>query len=109
MRIVVITHVTLDGVMQGPGRPDEDTRNGFHHGGWATANNDGVMGATLGKWMSGRHSLLLGRRSYEDMLAAWNQMGGPFKDALNNTPKYVASRNPQTQLAWPNSALLDGD
>jgi len=51
----------------------------------------------------------LGRRSYEDMLSAWNRMGGPFKDALNNTAKYVASHSPTTRLEWPNSTLLDGD
>jgi dihydrofolate reductase len=108
-RAVVINHVTLDGVMQGPGRPDEDTRDGFEYGGWATSRNDEVMGAAVGRWMGGEHALLLGRRSYEDMLAAWNRMGGPFKDALNNTPKYVPSRNSATRLEWPSSTLLHGD
>jgi dihydrofolate reductase len=108
-RAVVINHVTLDGVMQGPGRADEDTRGGFEHGGWAVPRNDEVMGAKLGEWMRGGHALLFGRRSYEDMLAAWNRMGGPFKDALNSAPKYVASRNPATKLEWPNSTLLHGD
>jgi dihydrofolate reductase len=53
--------------------------------------------------------LLLGRRTYEELLASWNAQGGPFKDALNNAPKYVASSNPAARLAWPNSTLLDGD
>jgi dihydrofolate reductase len=108
-RLVVINHVSLDGVMQAPGRPDEDQRGGFEHGGWAIPDNDQIMGEALGKWMGGAYSLLLGRRSYDDMLTAWNRMGGPFKDALNNTEKYVASRNPQTRLSWPNSTLLEGD
>ena len=100
-RVVVINHVTLDGVMQGPGRPDEDTRGGFRHGGWAAARSDNVVGAKVSEWMSGDHALLLGRRSYEDTLAAWNRMGGPFKDALNQAPKYVASRSPST--SWPSA------
>jgi dihydrofolate reductase len=53
--------------------------------------------------------LLLGRRSYEGMLAAWNQQGGPFKDALNHAPKWVASASSATRLEWPNSTLLHGD
>lgn len=110
MRLVVINHVTLDGVMQSPGRPDEDTRGGFSHGGWAIPGGDEVMGRALGARM-GRPdgALLLGRRSYEEMLASWNERGGPFKDALNDAPKYVVSTNPATTLQWPNSTLLHGD
>lgn len=110
MRLVVINHLTLDGVMQGPGRPDEDTRGGFNHGGWAIAGGDEVMGRALGGRM-GRPDggLLLGRWSYEQMLGSWNVRGGPFKDALNNAPKYVVSRNQATRLEWPNSTLLHGD
>lgn len=110
MRLVVINHITLDGVMQGPGRPDEDTRNGFSHGGWAIPGNDEVMGRALGERM-GRPDggLLLGRRSYEEMLAFWNAQGGPYENALNSAPKYVVSSNPATRLEWPNSSLLHGD
>ncbi len=110
MRVVVINHITVDGVMQGPGRPDEDTRDGFRHGGWANAGGDDVMGRALGERM-GRPdgALLLGRRSYEEMLGAWNRRGGPFKDALNHAPKYVASTQATTKLQWPNSTLLHGD
>lgn len=110
MRVVVINHVTLDGVMQSPGRPEEDTRGGFTHGGWATPYGDEVMGRALGARMDRSDGgLLLGRWSYEEMLSAWNRQGGPFKDALNNAPKYVVSRNPDAALAWPNSTLLQGD
>ena len=108
-KVVVVNHVTLDGVMQGPGRPDEDTRDGFEHGGWAAARNDEIMGAKVAEWMGGDHAFLFGRRSYEDMLAAWNRMGGPHKEGLNNAPKYVASRSAATRLEWPNSILLHGD
>jgi dihydrofolate reductase len=108
-RVVVINHVTLDGVMQGPGRPDEDTRDGFDLGGWAAPRNDEVMAAKVAEWMSGDHAFLFGRRSYEGMLDAWNRMGGPHKDGLNNVPKYVASRSSTTSLKRPNSTLLHGD
>jgi dihydrofolate reductase len=110
MRIVVINHITLDGVMQAPGRPDEDTRGGFSHGGWAVPGNDEAMVRAIGERMAkpGR-CLLLGRRSYEDMLAAWNARGGPYKDALNTAPKYVASGRSATRLDWPNSTLVHGD
>jgi dihydrofolate reductase len=108
-KVVVVNHLTLDGVMQGPGRPDEDTRGGFEHGGWAALRNDDIMGAKVGEWMGGGHAFLFGRRSYDDMLEAWNHMGGPHKDALNNRPKYVASSNSATRLKWPNSSLLHGD
>ena len=110
MRIVVINHVTLDGVMQGPGRPDEDTRGGFTHGGWAAPGNDPAMVEAIGERMGKPDGgLLLGRRSYEDMLSTWNARGGPFKDALNAARKYVASSRSTTQLEWPNSTLLHGD
>ena len=110
MRLVVINHLTLDGVLQGPGRPDEDTRGGFSNSGWATSRGGEAIGRVLGERM-GRPDggLLFGRWSYESMLASWNAQGGPYKDALNNAPKYVASRNSATRLEWPNSTLLSGD
>ena len=110
MRLVAVTHITLDGVMQAPGRFDEDTRNHFTHGGWATAGNDPALFVAIGERMGTLNSaLLLGRRSYEDILTTWNARGGPFKDGLNNTPKYVASSTLSTDLPWPNSTLLHGD
>lgn len=110
MRLVVLNHVSLDGVMQGPGRPDEDTRGGFSQGGWAIQNGDQVMAEETGPNPSTpRGGMLLGRRSYEGMLSAWNQRGGPFKEALNAAPKFVVSHNASTKLAWPNSTLVHGD
>jgi dihydrofolate reductase len=113
-RIVVMNHVTLDGVMQGPGRADEDTRDGFTQGGWASRSvtPDDATGTTMGERMAAGGGLagwLFGRRTYEDLLATWNAQGGPFKDALNNTPKYVASTTASEPLPWPNSTLLRGD
>ncbi len=112
MRLVVINHITLDGVMQGPGRPDEDTRDGFDRGGWAeaaTGSPDPAVGAAMGTRMAQSDGPVLGRRSYEDLLASWNAQGGPFKDALNNAPKYVASTTLTEPLPWPNSTLLGPD
>jgi dihydrofolate reductase len=109
-RVVVINNVTLDGVMQAPGRPDEDTRGGFQHGGWAVMpNSDPVIGSAMGERMAQSGGLLLGRRTYEDLLSYWNTQESPFKEALNNAPKYVASRTLREPLPWPNWTLLEGD
>ena len=113
-RIAVMNHVTLDGVMQGPGRPDEDTRDGFTQGGWghrSTSAGD-AAGKAMGERMAAGGGLagwLFGRRTYEGLLASWNARGGPFKEALNNSPKYVASTTLEEPLRWPNSTLLRGD
>jgi dihydrofolate reductase len=110
MRKVVVTNsVTLDGVMQGPGRPDEDTRGGFAHGGWAVPRGDDAMVVKMGERMGRDRAFLFGRRTYEELLPSWNAQGGPFKDALNDAPKYVASNSSATRLEWPNSTLLHGD
>jgi dihydrofolate reductase len=108
-KVVVINSVTLDGVMQAPGRPDEDTRGGFAHGGWAVPRGDDAMVVKMGERMGENRAFLFGRRTYEELLASWNAQGGPFKDALNNAPKYVASNSSATRLEWPNSTLLHGD
>ncbi len=94
MRVLVVNHISLDGVLQGPGRPDEDIRDGFQHGGWAQQGNDPAMGAAMSERMGRDFSWLFGRRSYDGMLTYWNQAGGPFKDGLNQTRKYVASSTP---------------
>jgi len=108
-KVIVMNHLTLDGVMQGPGRADEDTRDGFAHGGWAVPHGDETIVARMGERMGGDRAFLFGRRTYEDLLASWNAQGGPFKDALNSARKYVASGNPAARLEWPNSTLLHGD
>jgi dihydrofolate reductase len=108
-KILVFNNVTLDGVMQAPGRPDEDRRGGFTHGGWAIPYADEVSSRLAGEGMGNTGAMLLGRRTYEDLLPHWNKAGGPFKDMLNNTPKYVASTKLREPLPWPNSTLLEGD
>ena len=107
-KVVVIEHLTLDGVMQAPGRPDEDRRGGFAHGGWARPRGDASMGSAAGGNIG---ALLLGRRTYEDFYAYWpNQPEpNPFTAVLNNSQKYVASTTLEEPLPWRNSTLLKGD
>jgi dihydrofolate reductase len=110
MRIVAVENVTLDGVMQAPGRPDEDTRDGFAHGGWAVPYNDEVMGRAMGERMATEGALLLGRRTYEDFHGFWpRQTDNPYTDVLTRTRKYIASTTLTEPLPWENSVLLDGD
>jgi len=113
-RVVVMNHLTVDGVMQGPGRPEEDPSGGFTLGGWG--QRSASAGDAADKAMSERMAAggglagwLFGRRTYEGLLGYWNATDGPFKEALNNTPKYIASTTLSEPLAWPNSTLLEGD
>ncbi|TMD77951.1 MAG: dihydrofolate reductase [Chloroflexi bacterium] len=106
-KVVVFTNLTLDGVMQAPGRPDEDRRGGFEHGGWAAP-----YAAMTAAGESTPHfgALLLGRRTYEDFYAVWpNRTDNPYTAVLNNTQKYVASTTLSEPLPWINSTLLKGD
>jgi dihydrofolate reductase len=111
MRLTVVNHLTLDGVMQAPAAADEDPRSGFAHGGWAAANVDPVMNRVLGERMSGGGgALLLGRRTYEQFYGYWpEQKDNPFTEVLDNTQKYVASTTLKEPLPWQNSTLLAGD
>ena len=111
-RLVVLNNVTLDGVMQAPARPDEDTRGGFTHGGWAIPYNDPVMARIMGEGMaqSAGGSMLFGRRTYLDFYSVWpNRTDNPFTPVLNATQKYVASTTLEEPLPWVNSTLLTGD
>jgi dihydrofolate reductase len=109
-KVVVFTSVTLDGVMQAPGRPDEDPRGGFTHGGWASAYNDPVMGAVAAEGMANTGPILLGRRTYQDFHSFWpHQTDNPSTEVLDNSQKYVASTTLSEPLPWKNSTLLEGD
>jgi dihydrofolate reductase len=109
-KVTVFNSLTLDGVMQAPGRPDEDTRGGFEHGGWAVPYNDEIMGKVMAEGMADPGPLLLGRRTYEDFFSFWpHQTGNPFTEVLDNTLKYVASTTLAEPLGWRNSELLAGD
>ena len=109
--ITVLNHLSLDGVMQAPGRADEDARGGFEHGGWAVPDNDQVLGELMGASMSAaRGSLLFGRRTYEDFASFWPaQSDNPFTPVLDATEKLVVSRTLREPLTWQNSRLLSGD
>ena len=110
MTLSVVCSLTLDGVMQAPGRPDEDTRGGFEHGGWGIPYSDQVMAAEMGKNMAREGSILLGRRTYLDFYSVWpNRKDNPYTEVLNKTQKYVASRTLEEPLPWMNSTLLKGD
>jgi dihydrofolate reductase len=110
-RVIINEQLTLDGVMQGPGAPDEDRSGGFEHGGWAMTYFDEVMGEAAGEGMGSAGGLLLGRRTYEIFAAYWPKQGDevPFASFLNSVPKYVASRTLREPLEWNNSHLLKGD
>jgi dihydrofolate reductase len=109
-KIVVVENLSLDGVMQGPGRADEDTRDGFGHGGWAMPYNDAVKGQAMAEGMADAGPLLFGRRTYEDFFSVWpNRKDNPFTPVLDNAQKYVASTTLDEPLPWKNSTLLRGE
>jgi dihydrofolate reductase len=109
-KVVVVNHLTLDGVMQAPGRPDEDVRGGFEHGGWSWPYGDAVMARVMAEGMAQGRALLLGRRTYEDFASFWpKQEDNPFTAVLNDSQKYVASTTLREPLPWNKSTLLDGD
>ncbi len=112
MRIVISEFISLDGVVQAPGGPDEDTDDGFAHGGWSMPFFDpAAMGPFLDEAMQATEALLFGRRTWETMAAAWpDRAGDPFADRMNEIRKYVASRTlGPADLGWSNSTLLPAD
>ena len=112
MRSITVTmNMSLDGVVQGLGRADEDTRGGFVHGGWGAWHQDEVLAAEMGKGMSRRGDMLFGRRTWEDFVTAWahREDGNPFTTHMNAVTKYVASTTLRDVGAWQNSVLLRGD
>jgi dihydrofolate reductase len=109
-RLMVLNNVTLDGVMQGPGSPDEDRRGGFDRGGWMPPYNDDVKMRIMGEGMARRTDMLFGRWTYEKFYAAWHgRTDNPFTAVFERSQKYVASRTLRAPLPWVNSTLLDGD
>lgn len=112
MRIVVSEFMSLDGVVQAPGGPQEDTDGGFAHGGWSMPYFDPEsMGARIGAGMASTTALLFGRRTWQTMAAAWPERAGdPFADQMNAIPKYVVSQTlTDTDLTWSGTTLLTGD
>ena len=108
-KLITMTHVSLDGVMQAPGGPEEDRRNGFAHGGWAMPFVEDALNQVIGEIMSGEFDMLLGRRTYEIFAAYWpNQGANPIAKAFNKATKYVVTRS-LDQLDWENSQRIGGD
>lgn len=110
-KIIVINHLTLDGVYQAPARGDEDTRGGFSQGGWAKAGEDPKVQSVIGKYMGSGWSLLVGSTTYEDLHEGWQvrQPDHRMTKALTGVQKFVASRDANYELPWDNSTLLSGD
>ena len=110
-KLVVSEFLTLDGVMQGPGDPNEDRSGGFDQGGWQLAFFDDVLGRTLLEGFANAGGFLLGRRTYDIFAAYWpNQPAeDPVAGPLNSLPKYVVSTSLQEPLAWQNSSLISGN
>jgi dihydrofolate reductase len=111
MQIIVCEFMSLDGVVQAPGGPEEDTDGGFAHGGWSMQFFDpDSMGAVIGEVMERTDALLFGRRTWQGMAAAWPERAGdPYADRMNELKKYVASRTlTEDDLTW-NTTLLPAD
>jgi len=110
--LVVTTFVTLDGVMQAPGGPEEDPSSGFTHGGWTQPYFTDDSGQQIVDWFAGAQDFLLGRTTYEIFAGFWPQVpadaGNPIADALNTKPKYVASRTLE-KVDWDGARLIEGD
>lgn len=107
-RVIVGGFVSLDGVMQAPGGPEEDPAGGFEHGGWAFPFWDGVMDEAMGESFAKPFDLLLGRRTYEIFAGYWPFAAGEIADPFNAATKYVATSS-AAPLSWQNSVRLEGD
>ena len=112
-KLIVVENISLDGVMQSPGRPDEDTRGGFERGGWATeylGRDPEAAQASMGG-MASTAGLVFGHRTYDDLVGHWlsTPEPNPFAEVLARTPKYVASRQADAVLPHPNSTQLAAD
>ena len=107
-KIIANAQVTVDGVMQSPGGPEEDPRNGFTHGGWVTPFRDDALGEAMDKIIAGEFDMILGRRTYEIFAPYWPNQRGPIAKAFNKATKYVVTRS-LDQLDWENSLRIGGD
>jgi dihydrofolate reductase len=108
-KIIAITQVTLDGVMQSPGGREEDPTNGFAHGGWAMSFLDDALSQAIGETIAGEFDMLLGRRTYEIFAAYWpNQGDNSIAKAFNRATKYVVTRS-LDRFDWENSQRIGGD
>lgn len=109
-KLTVIDFLSLDGVMQAPGQPEEDTEGGFKHGGWAIPYHDEALAESVAESMRATDAYLFGRKTYDNFAAYWPTAPRdiPFTDHLNNTEKYVVSKTLKDP-DWNNSTVIDGD
>jgi dihydrofolate reductase len=110
-KIVVNAFLTLDGVMQAPGGPDEDRESGFVHGGWQAPYDEDVIGRLVTEGIADADGFLLGRKTYDIFASYWPKVtdpANPIAAALNSRPKYVVSRGLE-RVTWNNSSLIKGD
>ncbi len=107
-KIIVLSFITLDGVMQAPGGPEEDPTGGFRYGGWTVPYFDDFLGKTMVEQMSRPFDLLLGRKTYEIFAGYWPYQKDPSAAGINTAKKYVVSKTP-LKLDWSNSTLISGD
>ena len=111
-KLIVPAFISLDGVIQAPGGPEEDPNSGFHLGGWATPYDDAAIGQSQMDLFSQPFELLLGRRTYDMFASFWPRVGpeagSPIADLFNSVPKHVATHRPD-KLAWKNSHALKGN
>lgn len=106
-KIIVLSFISLDGVMQAPGGPEEDTSGDFKYGGWTAPFFDDFAGQEMGKQMAGEYDLLLGRKTFDIFAGYWPQHADGWP-GINDRTKYVAS-NTLTEHEWNNSVFLNGD
>jgi dihydrofolate reductase len=106
-KIIAITQITVDGVMQAPGGPEEDPRNGFAHGGWAMPFGDDSLSQVIDQTIAGEFDMLLGRWTYDLFATYWPKQGGKIAKAFNKATKYVVTHRPD-QLDWATSVRIGG-
>jgi dihydrofolate reductase len=107
-RIIINEHLSLDGVIQGPGGPDEDTSGGFELGGWSAKYGDEISGKSMMDAMAENYDLLLGRVTFDIWEPYWPNQSGPIADKFNGIKKYVATKT-RTESSWEGTVLLNGD
>jgi dihydrofolate reductase len=107
-KIVVLSFISLDGVMQAPGGPEEDASGDFKYGGWTPPYSDEFSGKLMLEQMSGSYDLLLGRKTYDIFAGYWPGQTGPIADPFSKATKYVVSGS-SPQLTWEKSVLIEGD